>query len=71
MEHIREELGSSYPNLGVYNIDSLCTRLSGQMLSGMSVDERKQYVIRSGLKSELFMIYQGKTTLYNIIIKRN
>lgn len=45
MDHIREDLGNSHPNIAVYNIDSLYTRLSGGVQHSGNPEERNDAIL--------------------------
>ena len=62
MEHIREELGDSHPNISVYNIDSLYTKLSGGLQHFESVDDRNDAI------SEILMDWKSLRWNYKHII---
>lgn len=45
MEHIREELGDRHPNISVFTIDGLYTKLSGGLQYFESVDDRNDAIL--------------------------
>jgi len=45
MEHIREELGDKHPNISVFTIDGLYTKLTGGLQYFDSVDERNDAIL--------------------------
>ena len=45
MEHIREELSDNHPNISVFTIDGLCTKLSGGLPHFDSADDRNDAIL--------------------------
>lgn len=47
MEHIREEMGDDHPNISVFTIDGLYTKLSGGLQHFESADERNDAILET------------------------
>ena len=62
MEHIREELGDNHPNISVFTIDGLYTKLTGGLQYFDSVDERNDAIL------EVLMEWKTLRWGYNHII---
>lgn len=62
MEHIRAELSSSHPNISVYTIDGLFTRLSGGLQHFNSAEERNDAIL------ELLMDWKNQSWSFRHII---